>query len=113
MVHTCTKARVLRHLDHEEELIIKSDASNYDFAEVSSKYDDERVLHPVAYSSKKHTPAQCNYDIYDKKLMGFIEAFEKWTPRCDGATYTLQLLNDHKNLEYFITKNLLNQNQIQ
>jgi ribonuclease HI len=69
------------------------------------------VLHPVAYYSKKHSPAECNYDIYDKELMAIIKALEEWRPECEGAAYPLQLITDHKNLEYFITKKLLNWRQ--
>ena len=69
------------------------------------------MLHPVAYYSQKHSPAKCNYDIYDKELMAIIKALEEWRPECEGAAYPLQLITDHKNLEYFMTKKLLNRRQ--
>jgi hypothetical protein len=62
----------------------------------------------MAYLSKKHSPAECNYDIYDKELMAIIKALEEWRPECEGSAYPLQLITDHKNLEYFMTKKLLN-----
>jgi hypothetical protein len=65
----------------------------------------------VAYYSKKHSPAECNYDIYDKEPMAIIKALEEWRPECEGAAYPLQLITDHKNLEYFMTKKLLNRTQ--
>jgi len=65
----------------------------------------------VVYYSKKHSPAECNYDIYDKELMAIIKALEEWRPECEGAAYPLQLITDHKNLEYFMTKKLLNRRQ--
>jgi len=66
----------------------------------------------VAYYSKKHSPAECNYDIYDKELMAIIKALEEWRPEYEGAAYPLQLISDHKNLEYFMTKKRLNQPQV-
>jgi hypothetical protein len=45
--------------------------------------------------------------------MAIIKALEEWRPECEGAAYPLQLLTDHKNLEYFMTKKLLNQRQAQ
>jgi len=45
------------------------------------------VLHLVAYFLRKHTPAECNYDTYDKELMAIIEALEVWRPKCEGAAY--------------------------
>jgi len=69
------------------------------------------VLHPVAYYSKKHSPSECNYDIYDKELMGIIKALEESRAECKGAAYPLQLITDHKNLKYCMTKKLLNRRQ--
>ena len=69
------------------------------------------MLHPLAYYSKKYSPAECNYDIYDMELMAIIKALEEWRPECEGAVYPLQLITDHKNLEYFMTKKLLNRRQ--
>jgi hypothetical protein len=68
MVTAFTTARELRHFDHERDVIIETDASNCVSTRVLSQRDDEGVLHPVAYYSKKHSPAECNYDIYDKEL---------------------------------------------
>jgi hypothetical protein len=79
---------------------------------VLSQRDDEGVLHPVAYYSKKHSLAECNYDIYNKELMAIIKALEEWRLECEGAVYPLQLITDHKNLEYFMTKKLLNRRQV-
>ena len=65
----------------------------------------------MAYYSKKQSPAECNYDIYDKELMAIIKALDEWRPECEGAAYPLQLIIDHKKLEYFITQKLLNRRQ--
>jgi hypothetical protein len=69
------------------------------------------VLHPVAYYSKKYSLAKCNYNIYDMELMATIKALAEWRPECEGAAYPLQLITDHKNLEYFMTKKLSNRKQ--
>jgi len=111
MVTAFTTAPALRHFDHERDVIIETDASDYVSAGVLSQRDDEGVLHAVAYYSKKHSPAECNYDIYDKELMAIIKALEEWRPECEGAAHPLQLITDHKNLEYFMTKKLLNRRQ--
>jgi hypothetical protein len=111
MVLKFTTAPTLRHFDHSREVIIETDASDYVSAGVLSQSDNEGVLHPVAFFSKKHSPAECNYDIYDKELMAIIKALEEWRPECEGVEHTLQLITDHKNLEYFMTKRLLNRRQ--
>jgi len=89
-------APVLPHCDHEREVIIEKDGFDYVSAGVLSQYDDEGVLYRVAYYSKKHTPTECNYDIYDKELMATIKELEEWRPEWEGPAYPLQLLTDHK-----------------
>jgi hypothetical protein len=42
-----------------------------------SQYDDDGILYPVAFFSKKHSPAKYNYESYDKELMAIIWAFEE------------------------------------
>jgi len=48
----------------------------------------------------------CKYDIYDKELMADIKELEEWRPECEGAAYPLQLVPDHKNLDYYMTTKL-------
>jgi len=43
--------------------------------------------------------------------VAIIKGLEEWRPECEGAAYPLQLITDHKNLEYFMTKKLLNRRQ--
>jgi Fe-S cluster assembly scaffold protein SufB len=113
MVTAFTTAPALQHYNHEKEFIIETDASNYVSAGVLSQRDDEVVLHPVAYYLKKHSLAECNYDTYGKQLMASMKALEEWRPECEGAAYPLQLIADHINLQYFMTKKPLNRRQAQ
>jgi hypothetical protein len=108
MVTAFTTAPALQHFDDESEVNIETDACDYVTAGVLSQRDDDRMLHPVTYYWNKHSPVECNYDIYDKEQMAIIKALEEWRPQCEGGAYPLQLITDHKNLEYFMTKKLLN-----
>jgi hypothetical protein len=47
----------LSHFDPDKEIIVETDASDYVSAGILSQYDDQGILHPVAFYSKKHTPA--------------------------------------------------------
>jgi len=62
----------------------------------------------VAFYSKKHSPGKCNYEIYDKELMAIVRAFEEWRPHREGSRHPIQVLSNHKNLEYFMSTKLLN-----
>ena len=106
-----TTAPVLRHFDHDSEIIVKTDALDYVSAGILSQYDDEGILHPVAFFSRKHSPAECNYEIYDKELMAIVRCFEEWRPELEGVLHPIQVLSDYGNLEYFMSTKLLNRRQ--
>jgi hypothetical protein len=108
---TFTSAPVLAHFDPDRDIIVEMDASDYVSTSVLSQYDDDNVLHPVAYVSKKHSPTECNYEIYDKELMAIIRAFEEWRPELQSVINPIHVLSDHKNLEYFTMTKLLNRSQ--
>jgi hypothetical protein len=103
-----TTAPVLRHFDYDCEIIVETDASDNVSAGVLSQYDNDGILHPVAFFSKKHSPAKYNYKIYDKELMAIVWAFEEWRPELEGVLHPIQVLSNHKNLEYFMSTKLLN-----
>jgi len=104
-----TTAPILLHFDFAKEILVDTDASDIASAGILSQPGSDRLLHPIAFFSKKHTPSECNYDIYDKELMAMVRAFEEWRAYLVGRPVTVQL--DHQNLRYFTTKRLLNQRQ--
>jgi hypothetical protein len=104
-------APILTPFDWTREVILETDASDYVSAGVMSQYDDEGVLHPVAFFSKKHSVTECNYEIYDKELMAIIRCFEEWRPELEGTPSPIRVITDHRNLEYFMTTKLLNRRQ--
>ncbi len=63
---------VLRHFNFKRQTILQINASDYVKGEILSQYDDEKVLHSVAFYSKSMILAECNYHIYDKKLLVII-----------------------------------------
>ena len=75
------------------------------------QYDDNGQLKPVVYFFCKMSPAKCNYEIYDKKLLAIIKAFEMWRSELENTENPVQVITDHKNLEYFMSNKLLNRRQ--
>ena len=104
-------APVLMRFDPEKEILVETDASDYVSAGVLSQRDDEGILRPVAFFSKKHSAAECNYEIYDKELLAIVRAFEEWRPELEGSAFPIQVLSDHKNLEYFMSTKKLSRRQ--
>jgi hypothetical protein len=80
---------------------IETDASDYAYGAILSQLEEDGKWHPVAYLLKSFSPAERNYNIYDKELKAIIGALEAWRHYLKGATYTIEIWTDHKNLEYF------------
>jgi hypothetical protein len=101
---------VLAHFDPDLPTWIETDASDYVVAAVLSQMHDG-VLRPVAFLSQKMSPAECNYDIYDKELLAIVRAFEEWKPELSGTADPIKILSDHQNLQHFMTAKRLNRRQ--
>ncbi len=68
---------ILCHYNSDHKIVIEINASNYVFKDILFQYDENKILHSVAYFSKKHNSVECNYKIYDKELMIIVCAFKK------------------------------------
>ena len=108
-----TTAPILAHFDPDKKTWLETDASNYVVAAVLSQEGNDGILRPVAFLSKKMSPAECNYDIYDKELMAIVRAFEEWHPELAGTPVEdpIRVISDHKNLQYFMSSKQLNSRQ--
>jgi hypothetical protein len=106
-----TSAPILAHFDPQKSVIIETDASDFALGAVLSQRDQENRLHPVAFHSRKFTPAEINYEIHDKELLAIVDAFKHWRRYCEGALHQVQVFSDHQNLEYFTTTKVLNRRQ--
>ena len=42
-----------------------------------------------------HSPAECNYEIYDKELMVIVRAFEEWRTELQSVENLILVLTDH------------------
>jgi RNase H-like domain found in reverse transcriptase len=56
-----TTAPILTQFDLERETVVEADSSGDAVGGVLSQYDDEGLLRPCAYFSRKNTPAECNF----------------------------------------------------
>jgi len=94
---------ILRHYNSDHKIVIEINALNYVFKDILSQYDENEILHSVAYFSKKHNSVECNYEIYDKELMIIVHTFKKWWSELENSIYSVEMIINHKNLEYFIS----------
>ena len=61
--------KILIHADNSKPFVLETDASDVAIGGVLSQYDDDNNLRPVAFYAKQHSPAERNYEIYDKELL--------------------------------------------
>jgi hypothetical protein len=98
-----TTAPALHTYDWKLKSIVEVDASNWASGGCLSQMGPDGELRPVAYFSAKHSPQECNYDIYDKELLAIIKALEEWRPELEGSEEPFEIVTDHKNLQTFAT----------
>ena len=56
--------------------------------------------------------AECNYEIYDKKLLTIVRVFEKWRFELKDFKFSIEVISDHKSFKkYFMFSKFLNRRQ--
>ena len=106
-----TSAPILTHWIPNAQLIVETDASDYALAVILSVVNKDNEVHPVAFHSRTFTAVELNYDTHDKELLAIFEAFKIWQHYLEGPAYSIDVVMDHKNLEYFSTTKVLTQKQ--
>lgn len=81
---------------------IETDASGQAVGGVLSQQDDDGTWRPCAYFSKKMTPAEANYPIFDKELLAIVRCLEAWDHELRSVG-KFTVTTDHRNLQYFST----------
>jgi RNase H-like domain found in reverse transcriptase/Integrase zinc binding domain len=104
-------APVLTHYKPGCPLVIETDASDYALAAILSQVESNREIHPVTYLSWTFSDTELNYDTHDKELMAIYEAFKAWWHYLEGTKVPIDVVMDHKNLEYFCTTQILSRRQ--
>ena len=95
--------------DHQ--ITVETDASDYAIAGILSITSDSGELHPVAFHSRTLSGAELNYDTHDKELLAIFEAFKTWRHYLEGSATPIDVVTDHKNLEYFSMSKILTRRQ--
>ena len=100
---------LLIQFDNTKETVLETNVSIWCIGGILFQYIDG-IFRPYVYYSKKNSPAECNYEIYDKKMLTIIRCLVKWDIELRDAKFEIRI--NHKNLEYFITVKKLTKRQI-
>ena len=104
-------APLLTHWIPDRPIIVENDASDYAIASILSILCDDGEVRPVAFRSRSLRPSELNYDTHDKELLAIFDAFTHWRHYLEGAGTPIDVVTDHKNLEYFATTKILTRRQ--
>lgn len=110
--HTC-KALILKHFNPSKQCFFETNFSDYINAGVLSQIDKDGLLHSITYFLRRMALAECNYEIYNKELLAIICCFKEWRSELEGTGMLVQILTDHKGLEYFMIIKKLTSRQTQ
>ena len=86
---------------------METDALDYALATIFSIVNKDNKVYLVAFHSCTFTAVELNYDMHDKELLAIFEAFKIWQHYLEGLAYSIDIVMDHKNLEYFSTTKML------
>jgi len=106
-----TSTSILTHWIPDTQLIVETDALDYALTAILSIVNEDNEVHPVAFHSCTFTVAELNYNTYNKELLAIFEAFKIWRHYLEDLAYPINIVMDHKNLEYFSTTKVLIQRQ--
>ncbi len=106
-----TSAPILMLPDPDKPFIVEVDTSDVGIGAVLSQRDEDNKLHPCAFLSHRLTPTERNYHLGDRELLAVKLALEEWRHWLEGAKHPVQVLTDHKNLEYIQQAKRLNPHQ--
>ena len=113
-----TIAPVLIHYESYKPTRLETDVSGVVCGGVVSqpkewpvKSGQKAEYHPVAFWSRKFTPAEMNYGTPDQELLAIVKCFQHWRHYFEGSQHPIKVLTDHNNLRHFMTTSTINRRQ--
>ena len=96
-----TSAPTLAMPDEERPFRVETDASDFAIGAVLSQKGPDNIWHPVEFYSRSMSPAERNYQIYDKEMLAVREALLEWRQYLLSANSPTEVWSDHLNLTYY------------
>ena len=97
----------LRQPDYTLPFFLATDTSAYSVGAIllqegeTNPRTNKPIQHPIAYYSAMFSPAERNYDIYERELLAVIKALEHWRPHIAAMEIPVTILTDHANLTFW------------
>src|SRR5258708_6177949 len=94
-------APVLYHWALDLPMTVETDASDYAIVGILSITTPDLEICPIAFHSQSLHDTQKNYDTHDKELLVVFDCYKAWRHYLEGSGNPIDMVTDHKNLEYF------------
>src|SRR5260221_4545105 len=92
-------------------MMVETDVSDHTIAGILSVTTKDNEIRLVAFFSRSLQGAEKNYDTHDKELLVIFEAFKNWQHFLEGSAEVIDMVTNHKNLEYFMSSKKLSCHQ--
>ena len=102
---------ILAAPDLDKKMQMEVDALDYAMRRVLSMECGDRLWRPVAFLSKSLNKTERNYKIHNKEMLAIVRGLENWRHLLEDTHFKFEVWMDHKNLEYFMKVQKLNQRQ--
>src|SRR5258705_3163257 len=109
--NTFSTAPVLCHWAPDLWMMVETDASDHAIAGIMLVTTKDNEIQLVAFFSRSLQGAEKNYDTHNKELLAIFEAFKNWRHFLEGSAKVIDMVTDHKNLEYFMSSKKLLRHQ--
>ncbi len=86
---------------------METNALDYALTTILSIVNKENEVHLVAFHSCTFTAVELNYNTHNKELLAIFKAFKIWQHYLKDLAYPIDIVTNHKNLEYFSTTKIL------
>ncbi|MBW0542871.1 hypothetical protein O181_082586 [Austropuccinia psidii MF-1] len=76
-----------------------------------TKWVNDSGKHPIAFDSHKILPAELNYEIHEKELLGIVWALKQCRAFLLSLSNSFDVLTDHASPQYFMSSKVLTHHQ--
>ncbi|MBW0470146.1 hypothetical protein O181_009861 [Austropuccinia psidii MF-1] len=101
-----TTSPIVPHFNPSLPTILETDAFHYALGAVLSQVNDSGK-NPIVFDSHKLLPAELNYEVHDKELLGIVWALKHWREFLLSLSNSFEVLTDHASLQYFMSFKVL------
>lgn len=105
-----TSSDILMYPDFSKPFVLATDASDVSVGATLQQYDDKGNLKPIAYAGRALKPAEKNYSVTHRELLGVVWAVEYFRVYLESDKFLI--LTDHSALTFLMKQKHANQRLI-